>query len=132
VAGSAGVSTPTFTGVIAVNDLVGGYEQHVPPGSTAAQAVAQVLRFLPSDARASPITTISGAMASCAYVNVSSPTLAALFPEDQPAGQFASSPGAVLGVELSTTTAQGFTVYEPGNVGQADVKLGADDSTMAC
>ena len=42
--------------------------------------MAEVLRYLPSDARTSRVFLIDGATASCAVVNISSVTLTALFP----------------------------------------------------
>jgi len=132
VANTESGTTVAFTNVVQVNDLVGGYHQNFPTGTSWAKAVSQVLHNLPPDARVSALTTISGTMTSCAYFNVSSPTLAGLFPSGAPNDPFGSTSGATVGVELSTTSAQGFTFYEPGNVQQAQLKLGGDDSSMAC
>ena len=125
-------TTPEFTAVVQAEGLVGGYQQNFTTGTTASAAKAQVMQFLPADARATALTTISGAMTSCAYFNVTSPTLAALFPSDESNGPFGFSAGPTLGVELSTINGQGFTLFESGNVQRAHVTLGGDESSMAC
>ena len=124
-------ATPAFTSVIPIKGLVGDYQQNFATGTTAASAIRQVMQFLPSDAHATALTPITGAMTSCAFFNVSSPTLAALFP-DSVSGQFGSTAGAALGVELSTTNGQGFTLFQSTNVQRAHLTLGGDDSSMAC
>ena len=124
-------TTPAFTSVLQVKGLAGDYQQNFATGTTAASAIRQVMQFLPTDAHATALTPITGAMTSCAFFNVTSPTLAALFP-DSVAGPFGSAPGAALGVELSTINGQGFTLYEPTNVQRAHLTLGGDDSSMAC
>ena len=125
-------TTPVFTAVMQVEGLVGDYQQNFATGTTASAAKAQVMRFLPADARATALTPISGSMTSCAYFNVTSPTLAALFPSDVANGPFGSSAGATLGVELSTINGQGFTLFESGNIQRAHLTLGGDDGSMAC
>lgn len=125
-------TTFSITDVSWVNDLVGGYQQNFFTGMSASKAMYAIMQYLPADAQASTLTPIPGAMASCAYFNVSSPTLAALFPDNGANDPFGSPSGATVGVELSTTTSQGFTLYEPANVQDARLKLGANDSSMAC
>ncbi len=125
-------TTPVFTAVVQVEGLVGAYQQNFATGTTASAAKAQVMQFLPADASATALTPISGAMTSCAYFNVTSPKLAALFPSDVSNGPFGSPAGPTVGVELSTTNGQGFTLFETGNVQRAHLTLGGDDSSMAC
>ena len=132
IANTESGATAAITDVSLVNGLVGGYQLNLPTGTSADRAVTMVLGTLPPDARASTVTTISGTTASCAYFNVSSPRLAAIFPNNAPSDPFSTNLQATVGVELTTTDGQGFSHYDPLNVQDAHLKLGADASSMAC
>lgn len=125
-------ATFTFTGVEVVNGLIGGYDQNFPAGTTTAAAMAAVLRNLPSDARATALTPIAGITSSCAFANVSSGQLARLFPSSSAGDPLGSGVTTTLGIELTTVSPQGFTLYQPGNVELARLKLGGDSPSMAC
>ena len=125
-------ATYAFTGVVAAGGLVSSYRQNFPDGTTELEAMAQVLRYLPADAHAGAVVAIDGATASCAIVNISSPTLSDLFPDESDADPMAGYTGTAVGVELSGTDANGFTVYEPSDVQSAKLTLGGDTSSMAC
>jgi len=125
-------ATYGFTGVTTVNDLVSGYDQNFPTGTTIAAALGAVVSALPGDSHASAVTPIYGATLSCAFVNVSSPTIAALFPSQSAQAVGGGLSNTVVGVEFSGTNATGFQMYDPANVQVAKVSLGADSSSMAC
>jgi hypothetical protein len=125
-------TTYAFTGVTTFDGLVSGYRQNFVDGTSAVAAVGAVLGFLPADAHASVVTPIYGATTSCAFVNVSSPTVAALFPSQSQQATDGGLSNTVVGVELSGSTSTGFQTYDPADVQVAHVTLGADSSSMPC
>ena len=67
-----------------------------------------------------------------AAAHITSPTIAALFPDQAPASSVAGFSNTMVGVELSGTDAAGYVMYDPNDVQVAKVTLGADSSSMAC
>jgi hypothetical protein len=124
--------TYAFASVALIGGLVGGYVQNFPNGSSVYVAMKAVLAALPPDSHTSRLTTISGATASCAFINITSPTIAALFPNQSPEASAGEFTNTMVGVELSGTNANGYMTYDWTNVQVARVTLGADTASMAC
>ena len=94
--------------------------------------MAAVLHSVPADAPATALTPIAGIASSCAFANVWSAQLARPFPSSSAGDPLGSGVTATPGIELSTTSPQGYTLHEPGIVELARLKLGSDSQSMAC
>ena len=109
--------TYQFTGALTGSGLIEYYQQNFTKGTTAASAVAQVLKYLPKDARAGPIVVGHNGANSCGLLNITSPTLARIFTQ---AGQTASGhPAGELGIVLQYVNSNLTIVYDLSNVEEA-------------
>jgi hypothetical protein len=107
--------TYEFESVTTSAGRVNGYTQALRPGTTLAQAEVEALALFPDDTQPSTLKlqrrdTYGG---SCAFLNVYSKTLRRLFG----AKAFGGASGTV-GIELSTATASGRSVFRRGDIDQ--------------
>lgn len=121
-------STYQFSAVDVTGGVVDGYTQAFTTGSDLSIAQEEILRWLPSDARAGPVAVQHSATGSCAIYDIFSPTLAKVLGTPK----IGDSAG-VLGVVLTSPSAD-LTVskYDPSDVESAGIGVGPEDPTTGC
>jgi hypothetical protein len=116
-----------FTAALVSDGIVTGYTQAFPTGTSTATAQSEIMRWMPSDATAGPLTVVN-TNGSCAMYDITSPTLATIFAAHPSIGDSSG----VLGVELSYTDANGNITYDPNNVESASISVSPSDPSGGC
>jgi len=106
--------TDEFINVHAPGGAVNFYQQNFVPHTSLSQAEAEILQWMPKDARMSAIT-IDDHGGRCAWLAITSPTLGSLF---DAAIRIPSlrNPTGFLNVELTTTSSNTAITYDPKNI----------------
>jgi hypothetical protein len=115
-----------FTNVLVAAGLITGYGQNFVRGTSSASALSQVLEWLPKGSVASRVTVdhIGG---SCGFVTITSPALAKVLSAPK-----IGDPSGVIGVDLEYINANLDIVYNPNNVEDAQVEVGAFSPKDSC
>lgn len=115
-----------FTSVLTVNGIITGYTQNFPDNTSLPTAQRAILRWLPPDSVASPLTVENNG-GSCGVYNITSPTLAKVL--NAPA---IADPSGLVGVELSYTDSNDSMAYSPLNIQDASISILPANTTTAC
>ena len=109
--------TYQFTGILTGDGLILGYDQNFVRGTTAASAIAQILRWLPKDAKVGKLT-IDHIGGHCGLLNITSATLSRVLSSPK-----IGDPTGVVGVDLNYITSNLVIVYNPKNVEFASLDI---------